>query len=103
MQHNSGRSGRTGRKNDVADIRTQDDASVIGNIFADVPQTLLEEQLILLQEPQLETFIYPMVELVWKLVEPREVFTGTYEFFTNPHFVILPRDIDSLYHYRYWP
>ena len=61
----------------------------------------LEEKLLNLLEPEEQLHSYLTGEQVFHSEETREVFTGTYEFFTNPHSVIKPRHLHTLYQFLY--
>ena len=68
------------------------------------PQThpeVLEPKLLKLLEPEPETHTYLTFEQVLESEDTREVFTGTYEYFTNPHSVITPKHLQTLYQFLY--
>ena len=62
---------------------------------------ILEKKLLKLLEPEPETYTYLTFEQVLESEDTREVFTGTYEFFTNPLSVITPRHLQTLYQFLY--
>ena len=62
---------------------------------------ILEKKLLKLLESEPETHIYLTVEQILESEATREVFTGTYEYFTNPHSVITPKHLQTLYQFLY--
>ena len=62
---------------------------------------ILEKKLLKLLKPEPETHTYLTFEQVLESEETREVFTGTYEYFTNPHSVITPKHLQTLYQFLY--
>ena len=62
---------------------------------------ILEKKLLKLLEHELGTHTYLTFEQVLESADTREVFTGTYEYFTNPHSVITPKHLQSLYQFLY--
>ena len=62
---------------------------------------ILEKKLLKLLEPEPETYTYLTFEQVLESEDTREVFTGTYEYFTNPHSVITPKHLQTLYQFLY--
>ena len=61
----------------------------------------LEEKLLNLLEPEEQLHTHLTFEQLFQSEETREVFTGTYEFFTNPLSVITPRHLQTLYQFLY--
>ena len=62
---------------------------------------ILEKKLLKLLKPEPETHTYLTFEQVLESGDTREVFTGTYEYFTNPHSVITPKHFQTLYQFLY--
>ena len=54
---------------------------------------ILEKKLLKLLEPEPDSHTYLTFEQVLESEDTREVFTGTYEYFTNPHSVITPKQL----------
>ena len=75
----------------------------INPVISYTPEEFLEEKSLNLLEPEEESHTYLTLEQVFQSKETRELFTGTYEFFTNPHSVITQQHIQILYHYLYGP
>ena len=62
---------------------------------------ILEKKLLLLLEPEPETHTYLIFAQVFESEDTRELFTGTYEYFTTPHSVITPKHLQTLYQFLY--
>ena len=62
---------------------------------------ILEKKLLKLLEPEPETNNYLNFEYVLESEDTREVFTGTYEYFTNPHSVTTPEHLQTLFQFLY--
>ena len=72
------------------------------NLFLSYPSDkFLEEELLNLLEPEEKIHTHLTFKQVFQSEETREVFTGTYEFFTNPLSVITPRYLQTLYQFLY--
>ena len=57
------------------------------------------EKLLNLLEPVEQSHTYLTFEQVFQSKATRELFTGTYEFFTNPHSVITSKHLQTLYQF----
>ena len=76
----------------------EEDSNLILSYTSD---EFLEEKLLNLLEPEEQLHTYLTFEQVFQSEETRELFTGTYEFFTNPLSVITPRHLQTLYQFLY--
>ena len=62
---------------------------------------ILGNKLLELLEPGLDTHIHFTFEHVLESQDTREVFTGTYVYFANPHSVITAKHLQTLYPFLY--
>ena len=62
---------------------------------------ILEMKLLKLLEPEPETHTDITFAQVLESEDMRAVFTGIYEYFTNPHSVIGPKHLQTLYQFLY--
>ena len=70
-------------------------------VLSHTSDELLEEKSLNLLEPEEQLHTHLTFEQVFQSEETREVFSGTYEFFTNPHSVITARHLQTLYQFLY--
>ena len=85
-------------KQQRTDTTLEEDSNLVLSYTSDV---FLEEKLLNLLEPEEQLHTHLTFEQVFQSEETREVFTGTYEFFTNPLSVITPRHLQTLYQFLY--
>ena len=85
-------------KQERTETTLEEDSNLVLSYTSD---EFLEEKLLNLLEPeeQLQTLL--TFQQVFQSEETTEVFTGTYEFFTNPLSVITPRQLQTLYQFLY--
>ena len=85
-------------KQERTDTTLEEDSNLVLSYTSD---EFLEEKLLNLLEPGEQLHTPLTFEQVFQSEETREVFTGTYEFFTNPLSVITPRHLQTLYQFLY--
>ena len=85
-------------KQERTDTTLEEDSNLVLSYTSDV---FLEEKLLNLLEPEEQLHTHLTFEQGLQSEETREVFTGTYEFFTNPLSVITPRHLQTLYQFLY--
>ena len=73
----------------------------IDQVISYTSDEFIEEKLLNLLEPEDPSYRHFMIEQVFQSEETRELFTGTYKFFTNPHSVITPKHLQTLYQFLY--
>ena len=69
------------------------------SVISYTAEEFLEEKLLNLLEPEEQAHTFLTFEQVIESEDTREVFTGTYEYFTNPHSVITPKHLKTLYQF----
>ena len=73
----------------------------INPVISYTSEEFLEGKLLNLLEPEEQAHTYLTFEQVLESEDTREVFTETYESFTNPHSVITPKHLQTLYQFLY--
>ena len=85
-------------KQERTDTTLEEDSNLV---LSYTSYQFLEEKLLNLLEPEEQLHTHLTFEQVFQSEETREVFTGTYEFFTNPLSVITSRHLQTLYQFLY--
>ena len=69
----------------------------INPVISYTSDEFFEQKLVNLLEQEQQSHTYLTFEQVFESEDTREVFTGIYKSFTNPHSVITPKHLQTLY------